>query len=1061
MDERELDTDEAGGTTSAERLTAGLNEEQQRAVVTVKGPVLILAGPGSGKTRVITHRIAYLIEAEHVAPWNILAVTFTNKAAKEMKERLENLVGTHAKDLHVGTFHSICARVLRTEMETLDFGRTRNFTILDDDEQQAIIRATIKAMDLNEKQYKPSTIQGIISRAKNDLLTPRQFAESASKYIDEIAARVYQRYEDQLRNQNAVDFDDLILLTHQLWRRNPEALVRAQNRYHYIHVDEFQDCNRAQYELVRLLAMGMPASEIDEAILGKRNICVVGDEDQCLIAGTKITLADGSLRNIESIVPGDTVLSAYGHGDFGPALVQDVVKRHQTMGICITTSAGRTLVSTAEHIHFAGFPKVATQATLSDIAHPYDSQPVADSVHVQITLCERHQETTQIHRLVVSGKTSHSHDTVTDSGVIDSFGPIRHDSEKWQVEGAANNVGELLEKVDQLRRVVPITAAFSARFGRPVDANSTDNSLPFMPAAAILPGMLMFDATGGYDSVVSVESVVLTAPVYDIDIAETHNFIANGLVTHNSIYAWRGASSKNILQFERDFPERQMIILARNYRSTQNILEAAMQVVRRNPNRIDKQLWTTEDKGALIEIRETYNEEEEGKFVADTIRLLQARGEAKLSDCAVLYRTNAQSRAIEEQFLRAGVAYVVVGSRKFYDRKEIRDVIAYLRLLNNPRDLTSVRRIINVPSRKIGEITINHLLNFADQRSQTAEEAIATIDEHPTLGPTPKEALRRFAQTITDLRVYSHTVPLDQLIDRIMERTGYAGELRDGSEEGEERWRNVLELRRVAEDYAEADPEAALPLFLENVALIGGADTTQTSADNPELVNEPRDAVTLITLHAAKGLEFPVVFLVGMEEGVLPHSRSLESQDQLEEERRLAYVGITRARFRLYLVRAFRRSFFGGNSVLMDPSRFLGDISRSLVQVSDSPTASRPSVNRPTAPSLLRSTDGPAPFIPREQRSFSGGMPVHPPSPSGMRRPPEVPAEPLPVSEPPQTNAILKAGDIVRHRIYGRGIVMSVTATKDTTTVDVLFDRANIGRKTLDTAFANLQLLEG
>ncbi len=423
--------------TAGSELLKGLNTEQRQAVTTTEGPVLILAGPGSGKTRVITHRIAYLIAARGVKPWHILAVTFTNKAAREMRERLETLVGSSAKELNVGTFHSICSRVLRGEIETMDFGRTRGFTILDDDEQVTLIKSAIKQMNLNEKQYQPQVIRGMISRAKNDLLTARQYAEKANRYMEEVAARVYQRYDDQLRTLNAVDFDDLIMLTHHLWRRNPDALARAQARYHYIHVDEFQDCNLAQYELVRMLALGMPRQMPDgEMYEGRRNLCVVGDEDQ-------------------------------------------------------------------------------------------------------------------------------------------------------------------------------------------------------------------------------------------------------------GIYSWRGASTANILQFERDFRDHTMVILGQNYRSTQTILDAATHVVQRNPNRKEKQLWTDAGKGVAITVQEVYDEEAEGQFVAETVQVLRARDEAKYAECAVLYRTNAQSRAIEEQFLRSGVPYVVIGSRKFYERKEIRDLVGYLRLIYNPRDLIS------------------------------------------------------------------------------------------------------------------------------------------------------------------------------------------------------------------------------------------------------------------------------------------------------------------------------------------------------------------------------------
>ena len=800
------------------QLIEGLNAEQRQAVTTTEGPVLILAGPGSGKTRVITFRIAYLIEHERVRPWNILAVTFTNKAAREMRERLETLVGPPAKELHVGTFHSICARVLRGEVEHLDAGRTSSFTILDDDEQLTLTKTALRDLNLDDKRFQPRAMHNAISRAKNELLTAPEFAASVNKYFDEIVARVYTRYEELLRTQNAVDFDDLILLTHRVWQTDPDALRRAQGRYHYLHVDEFQDCNRAQYELVRLLALGLPETPTHPAITGKSNLCVVGDSDQ-------------------------------------------------------------------------------------------------------------------------------------------------------------------------------------------------------------------------------------------------------------AIYSWRGASSKNILQFERDFPARQLIVLARNYRSTQTILDAAMSVVRQNTDRVDKELWTDKGSGPRIEIREVYNEEEEGKFVADTVRILQARSEARLSDCAILYRTNAQSRAIEEQLLRASVPYRVIGSRKFYERKEIRDVVAYLRLIANPRDTLSLARIINVPSRKIGEATVRQLLAWADERHQIPEEAIDAIDDHPTLATFPKEALKRFAALMTDLRATVATVPLDQAIDRVLEKTGYASEIRDGSDEGEERWRNVLELRRVASDYSEIAPESALALFLENVALIGGADTSSTSAEGGRLAEEERDAVTLITLHAAKGLEFPIVFMVGMEEGVLPHSRSMEDRAQLEEERRLAYVGITRAMKRLYLVRAFRRSFYGGSSVIQEPSRFLGDIPATLITIETkdgtsggkSATPARPNGGalppRSTLPGGGRTptrprSDAPAPFVPRAQR-HGGNLPPLPE--------PELAAPPTnsapPVEAAPPAPRIPVPGDKVRHRIFGRGIVLKVMATLDSTEVEVLFDRTDVGKKTLDLNFAKLEVV--
>src|SRR5881227_972446 len=656
-------------------LLAGLNEPQKRAVTTTDGPLLILAGPGSGKTRVITHRMAYLVQHEQISPWRILGVTFTNKAAKEMRERLEKLVGiSESKEMTIGTFHAICARVLRIEADHLaPLGLNKSFVILDTEEQIALIKQAVKDLNLDEKQHKPVTMQALISRAKNDLLGPEQMAERAAKYIEEVAARVYKVYQKLLRANNSVDFDDLLLLTEQLWRREPDVLHHYQMRWQYIHVDEFQDCNLPQYKLIRLLGYG--TSDRHE---GLGNVCVVGDDDQM-------------------------------------------------------------------------------------------------------------------------------------------------------------------------------------------------------------------------------------------------------------IYSWRGASSENVIRFEEDFPRAKIIMLEQNYRSTQSILDAAQNVVRRNRLRKDKKLWTALGSGEKIMVYEAHNEEEEGLFVAREISRLLARGQIeKRGDVAVMYRTNAQSRALEEQFMRANIPYKVIGSRKFYERKEIKDMLAYLRLLANPHDELSLRRIINVPNRKIGPKTLGELQQWANEKNVSLFDAIQQIDQHPTLGKAAKNALSEFGRLMTDLANAIDELHLPELLDRIAERSGYGLELREGPESELDRWANVLELSRVAEDYSEIETRTALELFLENVALVGGADTTQTGENGTLIQEENNDAVTLITLHAAKGLEYPVVFIVGMDEGSLPHARSIDKPEQLEEERRLAYVGFTRAMRRLYLVRAGRRSIFGETQNTI-PSRFLDDIPKHLI----------------------------------------------------------------------------------------------------------------------------------
>jgi DNA helicase-2/ATP-dependent DNA helicase PcrA len=800
-------------------LLAGLNEPQQLAVTTTAGPVLILAGPGSGKTRVITHRIAYLVQHEHISPWRILAVTFTNKAAKEMRERLEILVGINeSKEMTLGTFHSICARVLRIEADYLaPLGLNKSFVIFDTDDQTTLVKQAIKALDLDEKQYRPVTIQGMISRAKNDLQGPDQMAELASKYLEEVAARVYKQYQKLLRANNGVDFDDLLMLTEQLWRREPEVLRKYQARWHYIHVDEFQDCNLPQYKLIRLLGFGT-----DERHEGLGNVCVVGDDDQM-------------------------------------------------------------------------------------------------------------------------------------------------------------------------------------------------------------------------------------------------------------IYTWRGASTENVLRFERDFPHTKIIMLEQNYRSTQTILDAAQNVVQRNRLRKDKSLWTALGTGEKIILYQAFDEEEEGLFTAREIKRLQARGDIdKLGDVAVMYRTNAQSRALEEQFLRANIPYKVIGSRKFYERKEIKDTLAYLRLLANPNDDLSMQRIINVPNRKIGPKTLGELQRWASEMHISLYDAIQQINVHPTLGKAAKLALSGFGELLVDFNNAIEELTLPELLDRIAERSGYGPELREAPE-GEERWSNVLELRRVAEDYSAIETHTALELFLENVALVGGADTTQTGENGTIMKDEHNDAVTLITLHAAKGLEYPVVFIVGMDEGSLPHARSVDKPEQLEEERRLAYVGFTRAMRRLYLVRAYRRSYFGESQVT-EPSRFLEDIPLHLVSnqgaaSSHSSGSLRSSVSRRS--SWGDDYDQDTASSRETGRVFGSGKPqASSPTPQRSTRPSSNTTPKLPTTVPSQKNnldvtppapstsksQLYKPGERVRHDKFGEGIILKSEMEQNTEFVEVQFQGKH-GKKRLSMDFAKLEKL--
>lgn len=661
-------------------LLAHLNEPQQKAVQTTEGPVLILAGPGSGKTRVITHRIAYLVRVKKVEPWAILAVTFTNRAAQEMRDRLEKLLSkSQAKAMQIGTFHSLSAKILRREPDYLArFGMTRKYVIYDRHDAGLLIKQALGTLDLSDMSIdqshppKIAELQECISFAKARMLSPQALAEEAKKDTERLAARVWPRYDQLLRANNAADFDDLLTMAEQALRTQPERLREYQQRWLYLHADEWQDANLPQYKLIRLLAYGT-----DEHHEGLSNVCVVGDDDQM-------------------------------------------------------------------------------------------------------------------------------------------------------------------------------------------------------------------------------------------------------------IYTWRGASLANVIDFERDFPNCTQIILEQNYRSTKTILSAAQEIVRHNQDRKEKQLWTPNPRGELVSLYQAQDDREEARFIARELRHLKDQGVLKTwRDAAILYRMNMQSRALEEALRYALVPYIVIGSRSFYDRKEIKDLIAYLRLLVNPHDSVSLLRIINVPSRKIGKTTITHLQNWAEQQHISLYQAICLIEHHPVLKAPTKQVLFAFGQIITDLLGEVPHLSLPALFDRVIERSNYEAELAMTSSEEMDRRSNVAELRRVAEEFAEEDPETALEEFLEHTALIGGADTTQTG-EKGSLAKENLDAVHLITLHAAKGLEYPVVAIIGLDEGSLPHSRAFD-RIQLEEERRLAYVGATRARERLYLLRAEQR-FVYGETRSTSSSRFLNEIPPELVQ---------------------------------------------------------------------------------------------------------------------------------
>ena len=623
-----------------------LNPEQRKAAETSDGPVLILAGAGSGKTKTLTHRIAYMIQ-NGVKPFNILAVTFTNKAAQEMKSRISKLVGASAMPI-VGTFHALCLRILRVEGERL--GYSRNFVIYDTQDQRALLKKVCIKLHIDTKQTNPSLFGYLISGAKNQLLTVTEYQGRATEYAEEMAGKVYAEYQKQLKDANAVDFDDLIMLTVQLFEQHPDVLKKYREQFRYIMVDEYQDTNAAQYKLVRLLAKKY------------KNICVVGDD--------------------------------------------------------------------------------------------------------------------------------------------------------WQ-----------------------------------------------------------------------------------------------------AIYSFRGADLQNILDFEKDYPEAKVFFLEQNYRSTQKILDAAQSVIAQNKKQKKKKLWTDLAGGEPVRLFETSDEREEATFIARSIRDRVYDKKQSFRDFALLYRTNAQSRALEEACLEYNIPYRIVGGMRFYDRKEVKDILSYLTFLKNPKDILSFERIINVPPRGIGKSSMDRAVEFSVHGEVDLYDACRQAEKIPGLQAARANALKNFAATIDRLRDASARLTLDFLVDAIVADTGYKEFLLDGTEEGESRFENIQELKTVAKRYKDIET------FLENVALVSDTDS----------YDEDANVVTLMTLHAAKGLEFKHVYLVGLEEGILPHSQSMMSQEEIDEERRLLYVGMTRARATLHLVFATFRTLYG-KPMVNGISRFLQEIPDGLIK---------------------------------------------------------------------------------------------------------------------------------
>ena len=907
--------------TELETLLAGLNEPQREAVTYGEGPLLILAGAGSGKTRVLTHRIAYLIATDGAKPNEILAITFTNKAAGEMRDRAELLVGRRVRAMWVMTFHAACARMLRAHADRL--GYTRRFTIYDQADSRRLVKRCLDELGIDPKRFTPAAIHSQISDAKNKLRDADAYGRMVGSYFEQTVADAYRMYERELHRMNAMDFDDLLVNAVNVLQLFQEVRDQYATGFRHVLVDEYQDTNHAQYRWLQLLA--------EE----RRNLMVVGDDAQCLIAGTLVTMADGSRRPIEEVAVGDDVLSAWGDGCFGPARVTRVHLSRRGDGIAITLRSGRRLVSTPEHTHFAGFGVTAEVAAAAAVGLTSAAAVgVAASAAPAVAWAGA---TTVCAAGAGAGFAAGARPAVQNTQncrvAVDIRGISAVEALISQNRGAGSHFGGFctLAGAAEVREgaAAARSGAAEAREGaaeaRPAARLGADGgALPFTPAAFVRPGMVMFDHEGGYDVVERVERVALDAPVYDLDVESAHNFIANGIVTHNSIYGFRGADIKNILKFEDTFPDAHVVKLEQNYRSTQTILDAANAVIRNNRAQKPKSLWTELGQGDPIKVRELEDEHAEARFVTGEVQRLLDEGVSR-AEIAVFYRTNAQSRVLQDTLVRAEIPYQVIGGTKFYDRAEIKDAIAYLVTLVNPHDAGAFTRIVNSPKRGIGATSMSKVLAYTNTTGTSIWDAAAEPEQVPGLGAPAIKALRRFMGTMHVVRERAEAnPPVSALLKELMQETGYLEALEaERTIEAQGRIENLEELINVAAEYdtltaAETEREASLADFLEQIALLSDADDR----------SDDQGLVTLMTLHNAKGLEYPIVFMIGCEEGVFPHSRALD-EGGLEEERRLCYVGITRAQRDLYLTYARTRNVFGARS-FGAPSRFISEIPAEL-----------------------------------------------------------------------------------------------------------------------------------
>ncbi|WP_455789357.1 UvrD-helicase domain-containing protein [Clostridium butyricum] len=1110
-----------------------LNKEQYEGATTIEGQVLILAGAGSGKTRVLTHRIAHMVEDLNIAPYNILAITFTNKAAKEMKDRVRALIGECAENMWISTFHSTCVKILRREIDKI--GYKSSFTIYDSSDQKTLVKECMKTVNINDKDISEQEIISKIGKAKDRMQTARSFKlENESNFRENKIADVYEMYQKRLKENNALDFDDLIFKTVELFKSNPETLEFYQRKFKYIMVDEYQDTNGAQYELVKLLASKY------------KNICVVGDDDQCLVEGTMVSTENKDVE-IEKLMKEDLVRVASGNGETSLLKISDINKKKYCGKIVkITTKNNRVIKATPNHISFgkisleedkyyvylmykSGFGYRIGQTSSVRSRDDRDASGLdirlngeqADKMWI-IKVCDTKGDATyyeqyysvkygiptivfnsrgrnitisqeQIEKMFKEIDTINAAEKLMEDEFLYNEYPhhlsnavIRGDSIRKRVNlsffGGKKSVqrgiyshriglnssgddskNKFIEagfnvrdgqrntyRVETERALYDEAEEFARKLSMVEESFeilkkaklSNDKSFMFMPIGSFKPGMSIAIQNSEKieeDIVISVELEDYDGYVYDLNIDNARNYIANGIVVHNCIYQWRGADIKNILDFEKDYPDAKVIKLEQNYRSKGNILNAANVVIVNNSNRKSKALRTEQELGSKIKVYRAYSDSDEGDFVGKQILDIRKNEDKKYNDFAILYRTNAQSRIFEESFRRKGIPYKIVGGTRFYDRKEIKDILAYLKVLINPQDDISIRRIINVPKRSIGDATVNKIQDFADSFELNMWDALSEVRSIPTLTPRNVSCIDPFVQLMENLMILSETTPVSMLIETILEDTGYMDQLKKSNEiEDKSRIENLKELVSDAVDFEKNSEDKSLSAYLEKVSLVQDTDK----------IEDEDDSVVLMTVHSAKGLEFPVVFMVGMENGIFPGSASFEKESEMEESRRLCYVGITRAKEILFMTSAEVRRVFG-KTVAYSQSDFINEIKPDLkeyVSVEKTGIKSRESfINK-------SSYNNPHSLRNNMTRTVSG---------SGLNasRPNSIGSSSIGNISSGDYISVAEAtmGRKVMHEKFGVGTIVSVQNSGDDKKLTIAFDKQGV--KVLLLSFAKLKMI--